>query len=174
MGAVKSTKLDVVLDSQGRECRGEEAKRAIRDAYAALGIEDMLDKNFDADFARVTRLRVRRMAAERIEQEELDKQFEINEVESVLKTLIAGKASGGDEVLVEWLKFGKKQMTYALWVLCNMVWVSEQCPEDWSKGVITLQGWRQARSTQLQRNHTSERGWQSLYAHGQQSLGPAL
>ena len=29
-------------------------------------------------------------------------------------------------------------MTYALWVLCNSVWLSEKCPEEWSKGVITL------------------------------------
>ena len=29
-------------------------------------------------------------------------------------------------------------MTYALWVLCNYVWLSEKCPREWGKGVIAL------------------------------------
>ena len=137
-GAVKSANLEVVLDAQGHECRGEEARKAIRDAYAALGIEDMYDKNFDVELARMTRLHVRRMEAERIEQDELDKQFDITEVQAATSALVAGKASGVDEVLVEWLKYGKKQMTYALWLLCNLVLASEMPPKEWSKGVISL------------------------------------
>ena len=138
MGVVKGAKLSVVLDAQGRECRGEEAKKAIRDAYAALGIDDMLDKDFDVELARMTRLHVRRMEAERIEQDDLDKRFEITEVQATIKALVAGKASGEDDILVEWLKYGKEQMTYALWLLCNLVWASEKPPKEWSKGVITL------------------------------------
>ncbi len=40
--------------------------------------------------------------------------------------------------MVEWFKFGGKRMTLALLLLCNMVWASEQCPTDWSKGVVKL------------------------------------
>ena len=36
------------------------------------------------------------------------------------------------------MKFGGKKMTYALWVLCNFVWLSEKCPREWGKGVIAL------------------------------------
>jgi len=134
----------------GKECRGEETKRATRDAYAALGIEDMLDKNFDVELARMTRLHVRRMEAERIEQDELDKRFEITEVQAATKVLVAGKASGVDDVLVEWLKYGKKQMTYALWLLCNLVWASEKPPRSGARGLslyCTRMGTSVTRST---------------------------
>ena len=50
----------------------KDARDAVRDAYAALVVKDMLDTNFDAEFARMTRLHVRRMAAKRICQDELD------------------------------------------------------------------------------------------------------
>ena len=29
-------------------------------------------------------------------------------------------------------------MNLALLMMCNLAWVGEQCPDDWSKGVITL------------------------------------
>ena len=137
-GVKSSAKFETALDAKGKEVRGEEAKKAVRDAYANLGIEDLHDAKFNVEFARQTRLYVRRMAAERIMQDELDSQFSLKEVHGVLKLLKAGKASGCDEILVEWLKFGGERMTYALWVLCNMVWASEKCPAEWSKGVITL------------------------------------
>ena len=66
----------------------------MRDAYAALGIEDVHDNNFDVEFARMTRLHVRRMAAERICQDDLDVQISLVEVKKVLKMIKAGKASG--------------------------------------------------------------------------------
>ena len=69
---------------------------------------------------------------------ELGAQISLVEVKQVLKIIKAGKAAGCDEIMVEWLKFGGDRMTYALWVLCNSVWLSEKCPEEWSKGVITL------------------------------------
>ena len=62
----KVAKLEVVVDVKGAECRGKDARDAVRDAYAALGVEDLLDTNCDAEFARLTRLHVRRMEAERI------------------------------------------------------------------------------------------------------------
>ena len=56
----------------------------------------------------------------------------------MVKKLKAGKAAGPDEIIAEWMKFGGKKMTYALWVLCNFVWLSEKCPREWGKGVIAL------------------------------------
>ena len=138
MQAGKSATLTKALNSKGEECTGQAAREAVRDAYAALGIEDVHDSNFDVEFARTTRLQVRRLKAERICQEELDAQISLVEVKQVLKIIKAGKAAGCDEIMVEWLKFGGDRMTYALWVLCNSVWLSEKCPEEWSKGVITL------------------------------------
>ena len=101
---MKKNKLHKALDAGGVERSGKDARDAVRDAYAALGIEDMLDEKFDVEFARMTRLHVRRMAAERICQDELDAQISLVEVQRVLKVIKAGKASGCDDVLVEWLK----------------------------------------------------------------------
>ena len=36
------------------------------------------------------------------------------------------------------MKYGGKKMTYALWVLCNHVWLTEACPEQWGQGAICL------------------------------------
>ena len=41
----------------------------------------------------------------------------------MLKKLKAGKATGVDEIMAEWMKYGGEKMTYALWVLCNHVWL---------------------------------------------------
>ena len=65
-GVKSSAKFETALDAKGKEVRGEEAKKAVRDAYANLGIEDLHDAKFNVEFARQTRLYVRRMAAERI------------------------------------------------------------------------------------------------------------
>ena len=64
---------------------------------------------------------------------DLGAQISLVEVKKVLKIIKAGKAA-----MKSWLKFGGDRMTYALWVLCNSVWLSEKCLEEWSKGVITL------------------------------------
>ena len=45
---------------------------------------------------------------------------------------------GNDEVLPEWVKYGGARMTYVLWMLVNLVWISEKTPEGWAKGVISL------------------------------------
>ena len=134
----KGPSLSTVLDARGNECSGEKAREAVRDAYSTLGKEDLLDDKFNQMFARQGVRDERRMSAERIQQEELDTKFSLKEVQNTLKRLKAGKAAGHDEILVEWLKYGGDQMTYALWMLCNLVWVSEKCPQEWSKGVITL------------------------------------
>ena len=55
-----------------------------------------------------------------------------------MKKLAAGKMWGSDEVMVEWIKYGGDRMTYVLWLLVNMVWLSEKTPEEWAKGVISL------------------------------------
>ena len=138
----------------------------------------MHDNNFDAEFARMTRLHVRRMAAERICQDELaiDVQISLVEVKKVIKLVKAGKATGCDEVLVEWLKYGGERMTYALWVLCNSVWLSESCPEEWSKGVITLLYKDDDVRDPLnyRGDHFTERGGQGVYAGAQCKIGKLL
>ena len=86
-GVKSSSKFDTAFDAQGKERHREEAKKAVRDAYASLGIENLHDEHFDIEFARHTRLHVRRMAAERIQQDELDARFSLKELQAVLKLL---------------------------------------------------------------------------------------
>ena len=117
---MKSSKvLGTVLDAKGKECRGQEARDAVREAYRGLGLEDLDDAKFDVVFAKQCQDHVRRMETERIQQDELDHKFSMAELEVVLKKLKTGKASGEDEILVEWVKFGAR-MSNALLLICNL------------------------------------------------------
>ena len=71
-------------------------------------------------------------------QDCLDKDISLEELQLTVKRLKQGKASGVDEILAEWLKHGGERMTYALWILVNHVWKSEDCPSTWGKGAIKL------------------------------------
>ena len=142
IGAAKGGKkadLAVVIDAKGEEKRGEAAKAAVREAFHALGVEDLDDKKFDQLFARRILEFVRRKEGERIEcMEELDGRFSVEELQAVLKRLKNGKAAGVDDIIAEWLKHGGERMTYALWVMVNSAWATEKCPQEWGKGAICL------------------------------------
>ena len=137
-GPRQTATMDKVVDAKGAEHKGSEVKEVVREAFKALGIEDMEDDKFDKKFALEVRRSVRRAAAERIRQDELDEKFTMEELRAVLKKLKAGKATGVDEIMAEWMKYGGEKMTYALWVLCNHVWLTEACPEQWGQGAICL------------------------------------
>ena len=94
MSVKASAGLDTVLDANGVEKRGREARQAVQDAYHALWMEDLEDQKFDERYARHTRLFVRRVEAERRQQDELDSQFVMKELEAAIKSLEAGKAWG--------------------------------------------------------------------------------
>ena len=63
------------VDAKGAEHKGSEVMEVVREAFKALGIEDMEDDKFDKKFALEVRRSVRRAAAERIRQDELDEKF---------------------------------------------------------------------------------------------------
>ena len=130
--------LCAVVDAEGKEHVGEAARALVQVAFQSLGLEDLDDEQFDAEFAARVRSQVRRAQAERIDGGDLDTQFSLAEVEAVQRRLQTGKANGPDEVLAELLKHGGKKMTRALWTMLNLVWLSEKCPEEWGRGAIAL------------------------------------
>ncbi len=109
----------------------------MREAYHALGVENIDDPAFDADFARRIRGEVRWAAAERLECESLDKPLSLREVRLVVKEMSKG-AGGPDEILSERIRASGDRMTLTLWLLTNAVWAGEQCPEEWGQGLLVL------------------------------------
>jgi hypothetical protein len=131
-------KWEKAVDSNGMEHTGEKVKGVVAEAFRRLGIEDLEDDKFDKFFAEQVRKQVRRASMERLQQTDMDEKFTLGEIAAVIKRLKAGKAAGEDEIIAEWLKFGGEKMTYALFVLCNHMWLTEGCPEDWGRGMISL------------------------------------
>ena len=119
------------------ECRGLEAKAAVRVAFEGLGEFDIADDRFDAAFARLVTAAVRRAEQERIEQPDLDSDLTEEEVQLAISKLKKGKSAGVDDIISEWLMYGGERMNQALWVLLSQAWRSEVAPSDWSKGLIS-------------------------------------
>ena len=42
--------LDAAIDAKGKEHTGEEIKKLVQDAFAALGVEDLADPKFDVAY----------------------------------------------------------------------------------------------------------------------------
>ena len=60
----------------------------------------------------------------------------MEEVQDAISRLKVGKASGVDEIIVEWFKYGGDNMTYAIWLVVDRAWSSEVSPQDWKDGII--------------------------------------
>jgi hypothetical protein len=136
----KKDEMKVMIDEKGIEKRGEQVLEIVKEAWRRLGLTDLKDSKFDRVFAEQVKEEVRRLEREsdRIENrsDRLDRVITLKEVSEVCKRVKKGKASGFDEIITEWLKYGGERMTFALWMMMNEVWMKEKWPEDWGRGMI--------------------------------------
>ena len=55
------------------------------------------------------------------------------EVKRTFRSIITNKGSGGDEVTAELFKILKDDVVKMLHSICQQIWKSQQCPQDWKK-----------------------------------------
>ena len=58
------------------------------------------------------------------------------EVKRTFRSIITNKGSGGDEVTAELFKILKDDVVKMLHSICQQIWKSQQCPQDWKKTVF--------------------------------------
>ena len=71
-----------------------------------------------------------------VEVESLDRQFSVSEIEHAISHIKRGKASGDDQILSEFIYYGKKNLTQVLVDLFNMLYSIGYYPESWTTGII--------------------------------------
>ena len=57
------------------------------------------------------------------------------EVKWALESITTNKASGGDGIPVE--LFQKDDAVKVLHSICQQIWKTQQCPQDWKRSVVT-------------------------------------
>ena len=128
----KKSSLPQVVEWKGKEV---EEKEDIAEAWAGfferLGVEDRKD-NYQETFKSWVDVEVREMGEERMYQEELDGEFNEEEIVWGMKNLKNGKAGGIDGLI----KYGGSGMMRALMLLFNVIWKVEMVPDDWKRGAI--------------------------------------
>ena len=60
------------------------------------------------------------------------------EVKQALESIITSKASGGDGIPVELFQILKNDAVKALHSICQQIWKTRQCPQDWKRSAFTL------------------------------------
>ena len=58
------------------------------------------------------------------------------EVKRTFRSIITNKGSGGDEVTAELFKILKDDVVKMLHSICQQIWKSQQCPQDWKRSVF--------------------------------------
>ena len=58
------------------------------------------------------------------------------EVKWAVESITMNKASGGDEIQVELFKILKDDSVKVLHSLCQQIWKTKQCPQDWKRSVF--------------------------------------
>ena len=58
------------------------------------------------------------------------------EVKWALESIIMNKASGGDESPVELFQVLKNDAVKVLHSICQQIWKTQQCPQDWKRSVF--------------------------------------
>ena len=59
-----------------------------------------------------------------------------SEVKWTLETITMNKASGGDRIPVELFQILKDDAVKMLHSVCQQVWKTKQCPQDWKSSVF--------------------------------------
>ena len=71
-----------------------------------------------------------------VEVESLDRQFTVSEIEHAISHIKRGKAGGDDQILSEFIYYGKQNLTRVLVDLFNMLYSTGYYPESWTTGII--------------------------------------
>ena len=71
-----------------------------------------------------------------VEVESLDRQFSVSEIEHAISHIKRGKASGDDQILSEFIYYGKQNLTQVLVDLFNILYSTGYYPESWTTGII--------------------------------------
>ena len=58
------------------------------------------------------------------------------EVKWALESITANKASGGDGIPVELFQILKDDAVKVLYSICQQIWKTQQCPQDWKRSVF--------------------------------------
>ena len=58
------------------------------------------------------------------------------EVKWTLRSITTNKASGGDGILVEIYQILKDDAVKVLHTICQQIWKTQQCPQDWKRSVF--------------------------------------
>ncbi len=116
---------------------GNEASQVWLDSFSKLGLEKSDFGDFDVAFYEQINSQVRDFEEEsRGSQFILDHPITLEEVQDAIKKLKKGKAVGVDGIFNEVFKCGDEQVATYLWKLFQLVFESEQFPEDWARGLI--------------------------------------
>ena len=66
----------------------------------------------------------------------LDRKFTLQEIDSAVKHLKNGKATGSDDIRNEYISYEKQQLKSVLKILINEIYDNGIYPEQWSSGII--------------------------------------
>ena len=66
----------------------------------------------------------------------VDKEFTLQEIDSAIKHLKSGKATGSDDIRNEYISYEKRQLKPVLKLLFNEIYDTGIYPEQWSSGII--------------------------------------
>jgi hypothetical protein len=103
-----------------------------------VGDEEFADR-YDDQFRKEVEEFVENCDSERPEVDRHhDREFTVDEVAAVLKQLKNGRATGGDGVPPEFLKYGGAAMAEALCKLFNWIFAAGHTPEQWGKALVIL------------------------------------
>ena len=58
------------------------------------------------------------------------------EVKGALESITTNKASGGDGIPVELVQILKDDAVKVLHSICQQIWKTQQCPQDWKRSVF--------------------------------------
>ena len=60
------------------------------------------------------------------------------EVKWALRSITTNKASGGDGIPVELFQILKDNAVKVLYSICQQIWKTQQCPQDWKSSIFIL------------------------------------
>ena len=67
---------------------------------------------------------------------DLDREIEFEEVEMTCRRIPNNKASGEDEIVNEFVKYGDRHMWFAVYQMLNKLYENELIPHEWMRGMI--------------------------------------
>ena len=101
--------------------------------------EEEFTHRYDDEFKEQVEEEVRGFAQDQSESDEhYERKFEIAEVKGALRKLKNGKATGGDGIPPEFLKYGGEHMARSLCDLFNCILNAGVTPAQWGKALVVL------------------------------------